>query len=208
MRLHFARDALLSARGLTRVTYVRQEPGKSRRKCGVLARTRSERETKFLCVRFCPVVPRPAWGRAALSRRGTGVARRGAADLHHQRSARRHARALSFQIPMQSSSSSGLAGSSALAVGHMAAAWQHTTTSALVSQRSAPILPVRSVGSLVFPSLVDAVRNTIEHAASACPGMHTLTVGAAHHAALHGEAATARRSPCAHAERRNQQSCW
>ena len=132
MRLHFARDALLSARGLTRVTYVRQEPGKSRRKCGVLARTRSERETKFLCVRFCPVVPRPAWGRAALSRRGTGVARRGAADLHHQRSARRHARALSFQIPMQSSSSSGLAGSSALAVGHMAAAWQHTTTSALV----------------------------------------------------------------------------
>ena len=65
-----------------------------------------------------------------------------------------------------------------------------------------------SVGGLVFPSLVDAVRNTIEHAASACPGMHTLTVGAAHHAALHGEAATARRSPCAHAERRNQQSCW
>ena len=159
MRLHFARDALLSARGLTRVTYVRQEPGKSRRKCGVLARTRSERETKFLCVRFCPVVPRPAWGRAALSRRGTGVARRGAADLHHQRSARRHApRALSFQIPMQSSSSSGLAGSSALAVGHMAAAWQHTTTSALVSQRSAPIL--HRVCGLVFPSLVDAVRNT------------------------------------------------
>ena len=151
MRLHFARDALLSARGLTRVTYVRQEPGKSRRKCGVLARTRSERETKFLCVRFCPVVPRPAWGRAALSRRGTGVARRGAADLHHQRSARRHARELSFQIPMQSSSSSGLAGSSALAVGHMAAAWQHTTTSALVSQRSAPILPARGWSGIPLP---------------------------------------------------------